>query len=76
MPPTKRPNGHVRWSTASLVTTRSEPTDQQPTAPARLPLDGRGRPSIQSQPHPSRAGRPLRPCQLAATAASAHLESP
>jgi hypothetical protein len=76
MPPTKLPDGRAssdhRWS----ATTRSKPADRQPTAPARPPLDGLGHPSTQPQPHPSRAGRPLRPCQLAATALSADPESP
>ena len=73
MPPTKLPDH--RWSATSLATTRSKPADRQPTAPARPPLDGLGRPSTEPQPHPGRAGRPLRPCQLAA-ARSAELESP
>jgi hypothetical protein len=80
MPPPKLPDGRATsnhcWSATSLATTRSKPADRQPTAPARLPLDGLGRPSTQPQPHPARAGRPLRPCQLAATALSADLESP
>ena len=80
MPPTKLPDGRAssdhRWSATSLATMRSKPADRQPTAPARPPLDGLGRPSTQPQPHPGRAGRPLGPCQLAATALSADLESP
>ena len=76
MPPTKLPDGRAssdhRWS----ATTRSKPADRQPTAPARLPLDGLGRPSTQLQPHPGRAGRPLRPRQRHPTALSADLESP
>jgi hypothetical protein len=80
MPPTKLPHGHHgsdhRWPTASLVTTRSKPPDPQSTAPARPLLDGLARPSTRPQPHPGRAGRPLRPCQLAATALSTDLQSP
>jgi hypothetical protein len=61
MPPTK-PDGRAssdhRWS----ATPRSKPADRQPTAPARPPLDGRGRPSTPPQPHPGRAKRPRRPC--------------
>jgi hypothetical protein len=76
MPPAKLPDGRAtsdhRWS----ATTRSKPAHRQPTAPARLPLDGLGRPSTQLQPHPGRAGRPLRPCQRHATALCADLESP
>jgi hypothetical protein len=80
MPPTKLPDGRAssdhRWSATSLATTRSKPADRQPTAPARPPLDGLGHPSAQPQPHPRRAGRPLRPRQFAATALSADPESP
>jgi hypothetical protein len=80
MPPTKLPDGRAisdhRWSAASLATTRSKPADRQPTAPARPSLVGLGRPSTQPQPHPGRAGRPLRPCQLAAAVLAADLESP
>jgi hypothetical protein len=80
MPPTKLPNGHPasdhRWSTASLVTRRSEPTDQQPMAPAKSPLDGHGSPSAEPEPHPASAGPPLTPSQLDATALPTGLESP
>jgi hypothetical protein len=76
MPPMQLPDGRAssdhRWS----ATTRSKPADWQPTAPARLPRDGFGRPSIQPQPHPGRAGRPLTPCPRTAAALAADLESP
>ena len=76
MPPTKLPNGHPasdhRWSTASLVTSRSEPTDQQPMAPAKSPPDGHGSPSAD----PASAGPPLTPWQLDATALPTSLKSP
>jgi hypothetical protein len=80
MPPSKLPDGRAtsdhRWSATSLATTRSQPADRQPTAPARPPLDALRRPSTQPQPHPGWAGRPLRPCQRAATALAADLQSP
>jgi hypothetical protein len=80
MPPTKLPNGHPasdhRWSTARLVTRRAEPTDQQPMAPAKSPLDGHGSPSADPEPHPASAGPPLTPSQLDATALSTGLKSP
>jgi hypothetical protein len=80
MPPTKLPNGHPasdhRWSTASLVTRRSAPTDQQPMAPAKSPPDGHGSPAAEPEPHPASAGPPLTPWQLDATALPTALESP
>jgi hypothetical protein len=76
MPPTKLPDGGASSDHRCSATTRSTPADRQPTAPARLPLGRLGRPSIQPQPHPGRAGPPLRTCQLAATTLSADLESP
>jgi hypothetical protein len=80
MPPTKLPNGHPasdhRWSTASLVTRRSAPPDQQPMAPAKSPPDGHGSPAAEPEPHPASAGPPLTPSQLDATALPTGLESP
>jgi hypothetical protein len=80
MPPSKLLDGRAtsdhRWSATSLATTRSQPADRQPTAPARPPLDGLRRPSTQPQPHPGRPGRPLRPCPRTAAALAADLESP
>jgi hypothetical protein len=80
MPPAKltdsRATADHRWSATSLATTRSKVARRQPTAPARPPFDSLGRASSQPQPHPGHAGRPLRPCQLAATALAADLESP
>jgi hypothetical protein len=80
MSPTKLPNGHPasdhRWSTASLVTTRAAPTDQQPMAPAKSPPDGHGSPAAEPEPHPASAGPPLTPWQLDATALRTALKSP
>ena len=80
MPPTKLPNGHPasdhRWSTASLVTRRSKPTDQQPMAPAKSPLDGHGSPSAEPEPHPASAAPPLKLWQLDTTVLPTGLKSP
>jgi hypothetical protein len=70
------PNGHVRWSTASLVTTRSEPIDQQPMTPAKSPLDAHGSPSAEPEPHPASAAPPLKLWQLDTTVLPTGLESP
>jgi hypothetical protein len=80
MPPANLPDSRAtsnrRWSATSLATTRSKAADRQPTAPARPSFDDLGRPSTQPQRHPGPAGRPLRPCQLAATTLAADLQSP
>jgi hypothetical protein len=76
MPPTKLPDGgdssDHRWS---ATTRSSRPIASRRRLPGYL-LDGLGRPSTQPQPYPGWTGRPLRPCQLAATNLSADLESP
>jgi hypothetical protein len=74
MPPTKLPDRHPasdhRWSTASLVIGRSEPTAQRPIAPAKSPHEGHGPrsiPPLTGSPGPEWS-RTLRPPNAIASA--------